>query len=175
MNRLLLYSLILDRMVYGSVSETVALLISRTVRSAPRSHGAEGLAEGWVRSFYSDGSGSLWVAAEGGLSRIKDGRVLTLTSQNGLPCNTVQWMMEDDADSVWLYTACGLVRVARSELDAWVSHPTQTIRRRCLTRSDGSQPAIGFTGGFRRECGKIRGRQVWFLLLAALAFSILII
>ena len=64
--------------------------------------GAEGLGEGEVRGFYVDRNGTLWAATEGGLSRIKDGRVLTLTSQNGLPCNTVHWMMEDDADSVWL-------------------------------------------------------------------------
>ena len=53
-----------------------------------------------------------------GLTRIKDGHVLTLTSQSGLPCNTVHWMMEDDAESVWLYTACGVVRISRSELNA---------------------------------------------------------
>ena len=124
--------------------------------------GAEGLAAGWVRSFYSDRSGSLWVAAEGGLSRLKDGRVLTLTSQNGLPCNTVQWMMEDDADSVWLYTACGLVRVARSELDAWVSHPTQTIRATVLDTSDGIT-SHRFTGGFSANVAKSADGKLWFL------------
>ncbi len=30
-------------------------------------------------------------------------------------------VLEDDEHSVWLYMACGLVRMARSELDAWVS------------------------------------------------------
>src|SRR5262249_51735524 len=29
--------------------------------------------------------------------------------------------MEDNNDSLWLHTACGLMRVARSELDAWVA------------------------------------------------------
>jgi signal transduction histidine kinase/ligand-binding sensor domain-containing protein len=123
---------------------------------------AEGLAEGWVRSFYQDGNGALWVAAEGGLSRIKDGQVLTLTSQNGLPCNTVQWMMEDDADSVWLYTACGLVRVARSELDAWVYHPTQTIRATVLDTSDGIT-SHRFAGGFNANVAKSADGKLWFL------------
>ena len=98
---------------------------------------AEGLAEGTVSDFYIDGNGTLWAATEGGLSRIKDGRVLTLTSQNGLPCNTVHWMREDNVHSVWLYLACGLVRIARSELDAWTSHPKQTIRAKVLDSSDG--------------------------------------
>src|SRR4029450_4216021 len=104
---------------------------------------AEGLGEGMIRRFYPDASGSLWAATEGGLSRIKDGRVLTLTSRNGLPCNTIHWRVEDDAHSVWLYTACGLVRIARSDLDAWASNPQQTIPAAVFDSSDG--------GGNRRE------------------------
>jgi ligand-binding sensor domain-containing protein len=118
--------MMLGRVVYGLAFVTVALLILNDGQIRASYAAAEGLAEGMVRSFYPDASGSLWAATDGGLSRIKDGRVLTLTSRNGLPCNTVHWMMEDDADSVWLYTACGLVRIARSELDAWASNPKQT-------------------------------------------------
>ena len=54
---------------------------------------------------------------EGGLSRVKNGRVTTLTSRNGLPCNAVNWVMEDNDHSFWLYMGCGLVRITRSELD----------------------------------------------------------
>ena len=124
--------------------------------------GAEGLGEGWVSSFYQDESGSLWAATEGGLSRIKDGHVLTLTSQNGLPCNRVHWMMEDDAGSVWLYMACGLVRIARSELDAWVSHPKQTIQTTVFDSSDGVS-SHRFTGGFGANVAKSTDGKLWFL------------
>jgi len=62
---------------------------------------------------------TLWVATEGGLSRLKNSRMVTLTSKIGLPCDSTHWVMEDDAHSFWLYTTCGLVRIARSELDAW--------------------------------------------------------
>jgi signal transduction histidine kinase/ligand-binding sensor domain-containing protein len=123
--------------------------------------GAEGLGEGMIRSFYADGSGSLWAATEGGLSRIKDGRVLTLTSNNGLPCNTVHWMRDDDADSAWLYTACGLVRIARSELDAWASRPKQTVKTTVFDSSDGvsSQRFTGYSADVARSAdGKL-----WFL------------
>jgi signal transduction histidine kinase/ligand-binding sensor domain-containing protein len=99
--------------------------------------GAQALGEGIVHSFYPDRDGALWTATEGGLSRIKDGRVLTLTSQNGLPCSNVHWMIEDDADSVWLYTACGLIRVARPELDAWASHAKQIIQASVFDSFDG--------------------------------------
>ena len=68
----------------------------------------------------------------GGLSRIQDGSVLTLTSRNGLPCDMVHWMMEDDADSVWLYLACGLVRITRAEFDAWASDQNSRSGRQSL-------------------------------------------
>src|SRR5262249_15273696 len=86
---------------------------------------AEGLGEGRVNHLRFDQDGALWAATEGGLSRLKNGRIITLTSRNGLPCDTVHWSMEDDAHSFWLYTACGLARIARTELDAWAAAADQ--------------------------------------------------
>jgi signal transduction histidine kinase/ligand-binding sensor domain-containing protein len=123
---------------------------------------AEGLGEGMIRSFYPDASGSLWAATEGGLSRIYDGRVLTLTSRNGLPCNMVHWMMEDDAHSVWLYTACGLVRIAHSDLDAWASNPKQTIQSAVFDSSDGVS-SRRFPGGYSANVAKAADGKLWFL------------
>jgi signal transduction histidine kinase len=129
---------------------------------------AEGLGEGMIRSFYLDASGSLWAATDGGLSRIKDGRVLTLTSRNGLPCNIVHWMMEDDAHSVWLYTACGLVRIARSDLDAWTSNPKQTIQAAVFDSSDGVSNHR-FPGGYSANVAKSADGKLWFLRLGGVS------
>ncbi len=82
---------------------------------------ADGLGDGRVNQLHFDRDGTLWAATDGGLSRLKDGRVATLTGKSGLPCDTVHWAMEDDGRSLWLYTACGLVRVARPELNAWTA------------------------------------------------------
>jgi signal transduction histidine kinase/ligand-binding sensor domain-containing protein len=122
----------------------------------------EGLGEGMVRGFYIDKNGTLWVPTEGGLSRIKDGHILTLTTQNGLPCNTVHWMMEDDAQSVWLYLSCGLVRIGQSELDAWASHPKQTIQLAVFDSSDGVSNHR-FTGGYSPLVAKSADGKLWFV------------
>ncbi len=129
---------------------------------------AEGLAEGMIRSFYADASGSLWAATDGGLSRIKNGRVLTLSSRNGLPCNTVHWMMEDDAHSVWLYTVCGLVRIARSELDAWASNPKQTIQPAVFDSTDGVSNHL-YPGGYSANVAKSADGKLWFLRLGGVS------
>src|SRR6266704_1514478 len=84
--------------------------------------GADGLGGGTVSDLQLDSEdGALWVATAGGLSRVKNGRVATLTSKNGLPCDSVHSVVEYDDHSLWLYMACGLVRIARPELDAWVT------------------------------------------------------
>ena len=132
---------------------------------------AEGLGQGMVRDFYIDGNGTLWTATDGGLSRIEDGRVLTLTSQNGLPCDTVHWMREDDSHSVWLYLACGLVRIGRSELDSWVSHPKQTIQASVFDSSDGVS-SHRFTGGITRLSQNPRMANCGSCVLGASASSI---
>ena len=55
----------------------------------------EGLGGGRVNSLHFDNSGRLWAATDGGLSLIFKGRVITLTSKNGLPCDVprIFWKM----------------------------------------------------------------------------------
>ena len=124
--------------------------------------GAEGLGEGEVRGLYVDRSGTLWAPTAGGLSRIKDGHILTLTSRNGLPCNTVHWMIEDDARSVWLSLACGLVRIGWSELDAWASHPQQMVQATVFDRSDGVT-SHRTSAGYNSVVAKSSDGRLWFV------------
>jgi signal transduction histidine kinase/ligand-binding sensor domain-containing protein len=124
----------------------------------------DGLGEGRVTGFQLDQDGTLWAATEGGLSRLKNGRIATLASKNGLPCDTVHWMMEDDAHSVWLYMACGLVRIARPELEAWGSDPKRTIQAKVFDSSDGVR-SQGHVGGFSPHVAKSADGKLWFLPL----------
>jgi len=126
--------------------------------------GQNGLGEGIVTSLSLDADGTLWAATEGGLSRVKNGRVATLTSQNGLPCDTVFWMMQDDAHSFWLYTACGLVRIAGTEMDAWVTDPKRTIQSTVFDSSDGVR-SRALTTGFTPLVAKSVNGKLWFLPL----------
>ena len=124
--------------------------------------GAQGLGGGPVNDLRIDRDGTLWAATDGGLSRVKEGRVSTLGSRNGLPCDTVHWMMEDDAHSAWLYMACGLVRIARSELDAWTADPKRTIHPTVFDNSDGVR-SHSFTSGYSPRVAKTSDGKLWFL------------
>jgi PAS domain S-box-containing protein len=125
----------------------------------------DGLGKGAVNQLRFDTEGALWIATEGGLTRLKDGHIATLTSKSGLPCDAVQWTMEDDARSVWLMMPCGLVRVARSELDTWASAADKTpgtIRTTVFDNSDGLR-TLAVVGDYTPRVAKSRDGKLWFM------------
>ena len=121
----------------------------------------DGLGNGSVNDLQIASDGAVWAATEGGLSRVKDGRVSTLTSKNGLACDAVHWAMKDNDQSLWLYMPCGLVRIARSELDAWVSDSKRSVQTTVFDSSDGvSNRAIAGKYG-PKVCKSLDGK-LWF-------------
>jgi ligand-binding sensor domain-containing protein len=89
---------------------------------------------GWARAtcpgLALDRDGALWASTEeGGLSRIKDGHVATLTSRNGLPCDTIHGTVQDELRSLWVYAACGVFRITAARagrVDRSAGVPVQT-------------------------------------------------
>jgi signal transduction histidine kinase/ligand-binding sensor domain-containing protein len=125
---------------------------------------ADGLGKGHVAGIRLDRDGALWAATqEGGLSRIKDGRISTLTTTNGLPCDTIHWSIEDDDRSFWLYSACGLVRIARTELDAWIADPTRRIETTVWGAADGFTLHATSAGSYGASVAKAADGRIWFM------------
>ena len=138
------------------------------VRSAYKA--ANGLGDGTVNGFQFDPDGTVWAATEGGLSRLKSGRVATLTSKNGLPCDAVHWVIRDNDHAFWLFMTCGLVRVARSEIDAWAAavdrdgDTKRTIQAFVLDNSDGvTSQAIPYY--YRPQVTESLDGKLWFVNL----------
>jgi len=126
---------------------------------------ADGLGEGRVNDLRFDDGGTLWVATEGGLSRLKNGRIATLTNKNGLPCDAVQWTIKDAAQSVWLMMPCGLVRVARSELDAWAlaaDKTARTIGAKVFDSSDGLR-TLAVIDKYTPRAAESPDGKLWFV------------
>ena len=78
---------------------------------------------------------------------------------NGLPCDTIHWSIEDDDRSFWLYTACGLVRIARTELDAWIADPKRRIATDSLGCRRRHHPTLGFACLFQSSCREVHRWQ----------------
>jgi signal transduction histidine kinase/ligand-binding sensor domain-containing protein len=131
---------------------------------------ADGLGEGFVGRFRFDADGTVWAATEGGLSRVKNGHLATLTSKNGLPCDAVNWVIRDNDDSFWLNMACGLVRMNRSEVDRWATavdkdkDTKQTIQATVFNTSEGVRSTV-VGHGFSPTVTRSSDGKLWFVSL----------
>ena len=130
----------------------------------------DGLADGVVTDLRLDRDGTLWAATEGGLSRLKNGRIVTLTSKSGLPCDGVNWVIEDNAHFFWLNTPCGLVRIKHTDLDAWAAavdkdkNTKRTFEATVFDSSDGVKLRL-YPGSNTPHVGKSSDGKLWFVNL----------
>jgi signal transduction histidine kinase len=136
---------------------------------------ADGLGAGRVNDFRIESDGTLWITTEGGLSRLKNGRLVTFTTKQGLPCDRIHWTIEGNLHNVWIYTSCGLVRIPRSELDACADalerdrNAPVRIRPMIFDSSDGLR-ARANAGGFSPHVSKSpTDGKLWFFPLEGLS------
>ncbi len=127
----------------------------------------DGLGRGPVEQVRVAADGTVWAATEGGLSRIKDGRIATLDTRSGLPCDSVHWMIDDAEHAWWLHTACGLVRLAQSELDAWAAavdagNAPRRVVTTVLDTSDGVR-AVSSMGSFIPHAARSGDGKLWYV------------
>ena len=123
---------------------------------------ADGLTGGWLKGLLIDDDAGLWVAGEGGLSRLHGGHITTLNHENGLPCDGVNWAIKDDIASLWLMTACGLVRITERDVDAWSSGRARSITPRVFDAADGVRSQSVPTG-YSPYVVKAADGRLWFV------------
>jgi signal transduction histidine kinase/ligand-binding sensor domain-containing protein len=127
---------------------------------------ADGLGGGRVNDVRLDHAGTLWIATDNGLSRLKDARVATFSTKNGLPCDRIGWLVEADDHALWLHAACGLVRIAPADIDAWAAErtgPERAIQPLVLDDHDGVPP-LAELGDFPQPKGSISADgTIWFV------------
>ena len=122
---------------------------------------ADGLGAGRIVDLRRGSDSSLWISTEGGLSRMQNGRITTLTEQNGLPCDAVNWAIEDDDRALWVNLPCGLVRIAHAEIDGWVRNPERRVALTAFDADDGAVP-MGSVGSVGPHVTKAPDGRIWF-------------
>ena len=95
--------------------------------------------------------GSVLGATPLGLIGWKDGKQQTLTVRNGIPCDAVYALIADSQGDLWLYTQCGLVDIAVTELRRWWGQPDTTVHVRTFDGFDGVQPGRAPFGAAARS------------------------
>jgi signal transduction histidine kinase/ligand-binding sensor domain-containing protein len=84
--------------------------------------------------------GSVLGATAAGLIGWRRGKQLTLTLRNGLPCDILYGFISDDQGDLWLYSQCGLVEIAKAEVQKWWEDPDAILKPRVFDAFDGAQP-----------------------------------
>ena len=78
------------------------------IRVSPHFRPCEGLGKDLAAGILASRDGTIWVANNGSLDRIKNGTVSSIRRSNGLPGDQVAAMLEDHAGNMWVGVDDGL-------------------------------------------------------------------
>ncbi|HTD55658.1 MAG TPA: two-component regulator propeller domain-containing protein [Silvibacterium sp.] len=112
-----------------------------------------------IRDLAVDPDGTLWGTTMNELVSWKDGVRRNLTVRNGLPCEGIFALLEDESHGIWLYSRCGLIRIARSELDRWWRNPDVVVQTKLLDEGDGVQPGLT---SLKPQAARTSDGRLWF-------------
>ena len=82
--------------------------------------------------------GTVWGNSVAGLVVWNGDRVKVLTPRNGLPCDRTNALAQARNGDLWLSQSCGLVRIARAELDRVWSDDVVVLKTEVLDALDGA-------------------------------------
>jgi signal transduction histidine kinase/streptogramin lyase len=124
-----------------------------------------------ARSVFCDSRGDLWVGSMGsGLFRLRNGGFNAFTSSDGLPCDSIISMVEDDAGNLWMSSDNGIFGLRLRSIEDYVpgrsppllclraSLPEGLANRAC---SGSGQPVCARTGDGRLWFPNMRGLAVF--------------
>jgi signal transduction histidine kinase/ligand-binding sensor domain-containing protein len=107
----------------------------------------------------ADADGSVWASTVNGVAHWKNGEIKTLTSKNGLPCDTAFGAIRDHHSTMWIYSKCGLIGIANAELERWWRQPDRTVQFQVFDVFDGALPGLST---FQPSASRSPDGRLWF-------------
>jgi diguanylate cyclase (GGDEF)-like protein len=122
----------------------------------------DGLGDNNVVALYRDSVGVLWFGTiDGGLHILREHRIFALTTQHGLPSDSVLHIEEDDQRNLWMSSDKGIFAIAKSEMLEVFDGTRERVEARVFDIDDGMLSMQGAYGssatGIKTSSGKI-----WF-------------
>jgi ligand-binding sensor domain-containing protein/signal transduction histidine kinase len=127
-----------------------------------------GLAGDFVRTLYLDGRGVLWIGTSQGLSRMKQGRLSTITTGNGLWDDMISQILEDEQGRLWFGSNRGISRIPKTELNDVADGRVASVTPVVFGKAEGLE-SLECTGGFCPAGLKTRDGRLWFSTVKGLA------
>jgi signal transduction histidine kinase len=120
-----------------------------------------GLSSGTVRAIKVDDDGTIWIGTyDGGLNRLRNGRVTAITTREGLFDNGVFAILEHEG-FFWMSSNRGVHRASRRELNAVADGEIRALSSLALTRGDGLLSAE-CNGGVQPAAARTADGLLWF-------------
>jgi signal transduction histidine kinase len=113
-----------------------------------------------INAPFVDSDNSLLVPSSQGLYRLNHGQLTLFSSDNGLPCPETFNVIRDNHGALWIYTRCGMVRVAEPEWAMWIESPHVAVSVMILDALDGAQAGTG--GSYQPRSSKAPDGRLWF-------------
>lgn len=128
-----------------------------------------GLSDVLILSLHYDADKTVWIGTNGrGLFRLKNGHLEQFTTHQGLPDDTINNILQDGTDNLWIGSNKGIFRVSRRDLEAVSAGTRKRLAPLLFGKADGlkssettagSQPA-----GWRGSDGRL-----WFPTIRGVA------
>jgi signal transduction histidine kinase/ligand-binding sensor domain-containing protein len=113
-----------------------------------------------IRAPFVDSDNSLLIPSSQGLYRLNHGQVTLFSSDNGLPCPESFNVIRDNHGALWIYTRCGMVRIAEPEWAKWIENPHVAVSVMVLDALDGAQAGTG--DSWQPASSKAPDGRLWF-------------
>ncbi len=114
-----------------------------------------------IQALFVDSDNSLLVSSSQGLYRLNYGQLTLFSSDNGLPCPEAFSAIRDNHGALWIYTRCGLVRIAELEWVKWIKNPHAAVSVMTLDALDGAQAGTGDHS--QPTSSKAPNGRLWFV------------
>ncbi len=122
-----------------------------------------------IYTFHIDSGGDFWFGLDGGgLARWRNGKLARYGHQIGKAHNFIYHFGEDTDGNLWLGTRAGLIRIAKSELNAYLDGKAASPPRESFYDSSDGLRSSNFGGANRTLASLQPASELWFPTLSGL-------
>ncbi len=124
----------------------------------------DGLANGSVTALYRDETDALWIGTEGGLHRLKNGKLAVIRERDGLFDDSVRTILDDTKGNLWMGSGRGIWRVSKEALNAFADGTAETVASVSYGERDGMRSSsLSTTNGNLGPTGWLGwSGRLWF-------------
>jgi signal transduction histidine kinase/ligand-binding sensor domain-containing protein len=121
----------------------------------------EGLPSNYIRCFFADPDGTMWLGTLHGLCRWRDGKLVSIKSEQGLWNDSISYINDDNYGNIWMGSFSGVFRAKRADLNSFADGRSKSIQCVGYNRNDGLN-SVECSGASQPAGAKTPDGRLWF-------------